>query len=169
MSEPRICPVCGKPLPDIRGGRKAHEGFCTKVRRASYMREYMREYYRRNKRPSEDPAPKPKPVPRSGPKPVPRSVPEPVLPLPEDPPPRRLTIDELAAKARSEGKTYGQLRAEMLLEKMRREKRRRLEETVSCLKAEITLDELIRISRLEGEALRKWLVEMIRKQEERAE
>ena len=109
------------------------------------MREYMREYYRRKRHPPEDPVPDP------------------------PAPPQRLTLDQLAAKARSEGKTYGQLRAEMLLEKMRREKRRRLEETVSCLKAEITLDELIRISRLEGEALRKWLVEMIRKQEERAE
>lgn len=95
MKEERICPVCGKPLPDIRGGRKAHEGFCTKVRRASYMREYMREYYRGKRR---------------------------KRPVPEDPPvpeetPRRLTLDEFAAKARSQGKTYGQLRAEMLIQK----------------------------------------------------
>lgn len=169
MKEPRVCPVCGRPIENIRGGRKTHAGFCTKVRRAEYMREYMREYYRRKKRPPEEPAPGRSRSLDPGRSRPPRSVQGPVLRLPEEAPPRRVTLDELAAKARSEGKTYGQLRAEMLLEKMRREKRRRLEETVSCLKAEITLDELIRISRLEGEALRKWLVEMIRKQEERAE
>ena len=96
--EPRICSVCGKPIENIRGGRKTHAGFCTKVRRADYMRAYMRDYYRRKQHPPEDP-------------------------LPEPPaPPQRLTLDQLAAKARSEGKTYGQLRAEMLLEQLKGEK-----------------------------------------------
>ena len=94
--ELRICPVCGKPIPNVRGGKKPHAGFCTKVRRADYMRVYMRDYYRRKRHPPEEPVPEPEP----------------------SAPPQRLTLDQLAAKARSEGKTYGQLRAEMLLEQL---------------------------------------------------
>ena len=98
-----MCVVCGKPLPDIRGGRKTHAGFCTKVRKADYMRVYMRERYRKKKEQAQQAVPPQEETPPS--------------------PPVRMTLDEFAAKARSEGKTYGQLRAEMLLERMKGEKR----------------------------------------------